>query len=236
MVTDDNSLALTNGELVVTGRLVDASNATLYATSTLNEQSIVCIYKPIAGERPLWDFADGCLAHREYAAFVVSEHLGFNLVPLTVLREGPYGYGMVQEWIDIDESIDLGKFFATDHPSLRAMALFDAVINNTDRKIGHLLPVDEKKVFGCDHGVTFHSDDKLRTVLWQWADEPFSPDEIELLQKAQLELAGQLGELLTPLLTELEIAQTARRVSELLNSGRFPLPNPDWPAVPWPAF
>jgi len=236
MVTDDNYLTLADGELVVTGRLVDASNATLYATSTHNEQSIVCIYKPIAGERPLWDFADGCLAHREYAAFVVSEHLGFNLVPLTILREGPYGYGMVQEWIDIDESIDLGKFFATDHPSLRAMALFDAVINNTDRKIGHLLPVDEIRVFGCDHGVTFHSDDKLRTVLWQWADEPFTPDEIELLQKAQLELAGQLGELLTPLLTELEIAQTVRRVSELLNSGRFPLPNPDWPAVPWPAF
>jgi uncharacterized repeat protein (TIGR03843 family) len=208
----------------------------LYATSTFAEQSIVCIYKPIAGERPLWDFAQGCLAHREYAAFLVSEHLGFNLVPLTILREGPYGYGMVQEWIDIDESIDLGKFFATDHPSLRAMALFDAVINNTDRKIGHLLPVDEIRVFGCDHGVTFHSDDKLRTVLWQWADEPFTPDEIELLQKAHLELAGQLGELLTPLLTELEIAQTVRRVSELLNSGRFPLPNPDWPAVPWPAF
>jgi len=236
MVTDDNSSTLTNGELVVTGRLVDASNATLYATSTLNEQSIVCIYKPIAGERPLLDFADGCLAHREYAAFLVSEHLGFNLVPLTFLREGPYGYGMVQQWIDIDESIDLGKFFATDHPRLRAMALFDAIINNTDRKIGHLLPVDDKTVFGCDHGVTFHSDDKLRTVLWQWADEPFTPEEIDLLRRAQLELAGHLGELLAPLLTDLEIAQTARRVSELLDSVRFPLPNPDWPAVPWPAF
>jgi hypothetical protein len=236
MVTDDNSLTLANGELVVTGRLVDASNATLYATSTLNEQSIVCIYKPIAGERPLWDFADGCLAHREYAAFLVSEQLGFNLVPLTILREGPYGYGMVQQWIDIDESVDLGKFFATDHPRLRAMALFDAIINNTDRKIGHLLPVDDERVFGCDHGVTFHSDDKLRTVLWQWADEPFTPEEIELLQKAQFELAGQLGELLAPLLTDPEIVQTARRVSELLDSGRFPLPNPDWPAVPWPAF
>jgi len=236
MVTDDNSLALTNGELVVTGRLVDASNATLYATSTLNEQSIFCIYKPIAGERPLWDFADGCLAHREYAAFLVSEQLGFNLVPLTILREGPYGNGMVQQWIDIDESIDLGKFFATDHPRLRAMALFDAIINNTDRKIGHLLPVDDKTVFGCDHGVTFHADDKLRTVLWQWADETFTPEEIELLQKAQLELAGQLGQLLAPLLTDLEIAQTVRRVSELSNAGRFPLPNPDWPAVPWPAF
>ena len=236
MVTDDNSLTLSGGELVVTGRLVDASNATLYARSTLNEQSIICIYKPIAGERPLWDFADGCLAHREYAAFLVSEHLGFNLVPLTILREGPYGYGMVQQWIDIDESIDLGKFFATDHPRLRAMALFDAIVNNTDRKIGHLLPVDDKTVFGCDHGVTFHSDDKLRTVLWQWADEPFTPEEIELLRKAHSELTGLLGELLAPLLTSLEIAQTARRVSELLDAGRFPLPNPDWPAVPWPAF
>jgi uncharacterized repeat protein (TIGR03843 family) len=116
------------------------------------------------------------------------------------------------------------------------MALFDAIINNTDRKIGHLLPVDDESVFGCDHGVTFHSDDKLRTVLWQWADEPFTPEEIDLLRTAQLELAGHLGELLAPLLTELEIAQTARRVSELLHSGRFPLPNPDWPAVPWPAF
>ena len=236
MVTDDNSLTLTNGELPVTGRLVDASNATLYATSTLDERSIVCIYKPTAGERPLWDFADGCLAHREYAAFLVSQHLGFNLVPLTVLRDGPYGYGMVQEWIDIDEGIDLAKFFATDHPRLRSMALFDAIINNTDRKIGHLLPVNHQTVFGCDHGVTFHSDDKLRTVLWQWADVPFTTEEIDLLRKAQSELAGQLGELLTPLLTEIEIGETVRRVSALLDSGRFPLPNPDWPAVPWPAF
>jgi uncharacterized repeat protein (TIGR03843 family) len=162
--------------------------------------------------------------------------LDFNLVPLTILRDGPYGFGMVQQWVDIDESIDLAKFFATDHPQLRSMALFDAIINNTDRKIGHLLPLDEKTVFGCDHGVTFHTDDKLRTVLWQWADEPFTSDEIALLKKAQLSLASELGQLLTPLLTEQEIAQTIRRVADLLSSGTFPLPNPDWPAVPWPAF
>lgn len=236
MVTDDKLLTLTNGDLNVTGRLVDASNATLYATATLDEQSIVCIYKPIAGERPLWDFADGCLAHREYAAYIVSNHLGFNLVPLTILRDGPYGFGMVQQWLDIDESIDLAKFFATDHPRLRAMALFDAIINNTDRKIGHLLPVDDREVFGCDHGVTFHSEDKLRTVLWQWADEPFTPLEIDLLQRAQSEIKGTLGELLSPLLTQEEIEQTERRIKDLLESGTFPLPNPDWPAVPWPAF
>jgi uncharacterized repeat protein (TIGR03843 family) len=236
MDTDDNLMILTHGELHVTGRLVDASNATLYATATLEDRELVCIYKPIAGERPLWDFADGCLAHREYAAYLVSDYLGFDLVPLTILRDGPYGLGMVQQWVDIDESIDLAKFFATDHPQLRSMALFDAIINNTDRKIGHLLPLDEKTLFGCDHGVTFHTDDKLRTVLWQWADEPFTPEEIALLEKAQISFAGELGQLLSPLLTVQEIHETTRRVRELLSSGTFPLPNPDWPAVPWPAF
>ena len=236
MATDDSFLTLTHGDLQVTGRLVDASNATLYATSTVGDHSLVCIYKPIAGERPLWDFSDGCLAHREYAAFLVSDFLGFDLVPLTILRDGPYGPGMVQQWIDIDESIDLAKFFSTDHPKLRAMALFDAVINNTDRKIGHLLPLDQERVFGCDHGVTFHSEDKLRTVLWQWAGDPFTLQELELLELARSQVNGNLGELLSPLLTELEIAQIERRVSDLLNSGTFPLPNPDWPAVPWPAF
>jgi uncharacterized repeat protein (TIGR03843 family) len=236
MDTDDNLMILTNGELHVTGRLVDASNATLYATATLEDRELVCIYKPIAGERPLWDFSDGCLAHREYAAYLVSNYLGFDLVPLTILRDGPYGLGMVQQWVDIDENIDLAKFFATDHPRLRSMALFDAIINNTDRKIGHLLPLDEKTLFGCDHGVTFHTDDKLRTVLWQWADEPFTPEEIALLEKAQISLAGELGQLLSPLLTVQEIQETTRRVAELLSSGTFPLPNPDWPAVPWPAF
>jgi hypothetical protein len=236
MVTDDNSRTLTTGDLSVTGRLVDASNATLYATATHADRSIICIYKPIAGERPLWDFADGCLAHREYAAYLLSNHLGFDLVPLTILRDGPYGFGMVQEWIDIDESIDLATFFSTDHPQLRAMALFDAIINNTDRKIGHLLPVNEQKLFGCDHGVTFHAEDKLRTVLWQWANDPFSEAEIVMLRKAQSELAGDLGNKLVPLLTQIEIEQTSHRISRLLAEGTFPLPNPDWPAVPWPAF
>ena len=236
MATDDNLLLLSEGELNVTGRLVDASNATLYATVTLEDQSLICIYKPIAGERPLWDFADGCLAHREFAAYLVSNHLGFDLVPLTILRDGPYGFGMVQQWVDIDEGIDLAKFFATDHPRLRAMALFDAIINNTDRTIGHLLPLNNQTVFGCDHGVTFHSEDKLRTVLWQWANEPFTGEELAILERAHSDIAGELGQRLSPYLTEVEIRETARRVADLLDSGRFPLPNPDWPAVPWPAF
>ena len=116
------------------------------------------------------------------------------------------------------------------------MALFDAIINNTDRKIGHLLPLDQEQVLGCDHGVTFHSDDKLRTVLWQWAGESFNADEIKVLEIARTQINADLGDLLAPLLTEIEIRQIERRVTDLLNSGTFPLPNPDWPAVPWPAF
>lgn len=236
MATVDKHKVLTEGVLKVTGRLVDASNATLYATSTLNEQEIVCIYKPIAGERPLWDFPEGSLAHREYAAYLVSQRLGFNIVPLTILRDGPYGSGMVQEWITLDESIDLAVFFSSDNPRLRSMALFDAIVNNTDRKIGHLLPISHDEVYGCDHGVTFHVEDKLRTVLWQWADDELTDQELQSLQKAQQLLAGELGEQLQPFLTQDEIDAISMRVNRLLSEGRFPLPNPNWPAIPWPAF
>ena len=169
---------LSHGEISVTGRLVDASNATLYASCEVKERTLICIYKPIAGERPLWDFPDGTLANREYLTFLVSHWLGLHLVPPTVLRDGPYGTGMVQLWIDIDESVDLMEFFKEDHAELRKIALLDLITNNTDRKIGHLIPTSEGAVYGCDHGVTFHTEDKLRTVLWQWAKQPFSPAEI----------------------------------------------------------
>jgi uncharacterized repeat protein (TIGR03843 family) len=236
MATDDKLARLQNGTLRVTGRLIDASNATLYAIAVLDDVEMVCIYKPIAGERPLWDFPDGCLAHRELAAYIVSEHLGFHVVPLTVLRDGPYGKGMAQEWIDIDESIDLAQFFSSDHSALRSMALFDAVVNNTDRKIGHLLPVNNEIVYGCDHGVTFHVEDKLRTVLWQWAGDTLRDDEIQLLQRATNSLNGELRVQLEKLLTADEIDALEMRVNRLLNQGCFPHPSPDWPAVPWPAF
>lgn len=236
MGTDDKLTRLRDGVLRVTGRLVDASNATLYAVSELNGEEMVCIYKPIAGERPLWDFPDGCLAHREFAAYLVSQHLGLNVVPLTVLRDGPYGQGMAQEWVVIDESIDLAQFFSIDHPGLRSMALFDAIVNNTDRKIGHLLPINSEIVYGCDHGVTFHTEDKLRTVLWQWSGDSLTSNEIELLQKALIALKGQLGVQLRALLTEQELEALSTRIQRLLNEGCFPHPNPNWPAVPWPAF
>lgn len=234
MAIDDKFELLSTGELKVTGRLVDASNATLYATVTHGEQSMTCIYKPIAGERPLWDFPDGALAYREYAAYLLSNVLGFDLVPLTILRDGPYGSGMVQEWIDIDESIDLGSYFSSDSPKLRSMALFDAIINNTDRKIGHLLPTSTGELFGCDHGVTFHSENKLRTVLWQWAGDPLTQSEIDILQKAKESINKDID--LSPYLNASELSALSLRIDSLISIGAMPTPNPDWPAVPWPAF
>jgi hypothetical protein len=223
------------GTLEVTGRLVDASNATLYGECTFNDSKMAVIYKPIAGERPLWDFPDGNLAHREFAAFLISEYSGWNVVPPTVLREGPFGLGMVQQWIDIDESIDLALYYREDNENLRRMALFDAVINNTDRKIGHLLPVIDGTLLGCDHGVTFHEENKLRTVIWQFAERELTPEEIgtlgELVTKLQVESAVFHG-----LITEIEFGALIARIEGLMKSGKFPSPSEDWPAVPWPPF
>lgn len=231
--------AMRSGELSVTGRLVDASNATLYgvikAIDGAESDEIRVIYKPVAGERPLWDFPDGNLANREYAAFLISEIAEWNLVPTTILREGPFGPGMVQQWIDIDESVDLALFYSQDKPLLRKLALFDAVINNTDRKIGHLLPTTDGKLLGCDHGVTFHHEDKLRTVLWQWAGMALSDQEIiELRNLAEEILKEQV--ILRELITVTELQALLARIQKLISTGAFPQPSDEWPAVPWPPF
>jgi hypothetical protein len=230
---DETIRHLQNAILTVTGRLVDASNATLYANASFEGSDIACIYKPIAGERPLWDFQDGNLAQREYASFVLSDKLELNIVPPTILRDGPYGLGMVQAWIDIDTNIDLMTYFQKDDPQLRQLALFDAILNNTDRKIGHLLPTVDGHLYACDHGVTFHEEDKLRTVLWQWAGENLNDDEISLLQKATSILSSNVFE---ELLTENEIKAAINRVNRIVQDGRYPEPSEDWPAVPWPPF
>ena len=227
---------LVKGEMVVTGRLIDASNATLLAECSFDNEKIKCIYKPVAGERPLWDFPDGNLAQREYAAYLISMHAGFDLVPYTILRDGPFGLGMVQRWIDIDESVDLASFFSTDDSQLRKMALFDAIINNTDRKIGHLLPRPDGKLFGCDHGVTFHHEYKLRTVLWQWAGDSFTADEEQTLRDLAQKLKESKVDNLSSLITVDEYQALFARVDDLLKNRIFPMPSHDWPAIPWPAF
>ena len=227
---------ITRGEINVEGRLVDASNATLFVTITNKDGEMRAIYKPIAGERPLWHFPDGNLASRERAAYLISEALTLHCVPLTVLRDGPFGIGAVQEWIDIDEEIDLEYFFSQDLPQLRSVALFDAIINNTDRKIGHLLPRVDGKLLVCDHGVTFHCENKLRTVLWQWAGQPLSTEERESIEELIRLIRSHEIEELVELLTLAEIDALIGRCASLLASNCFPEPNPNWPHIPWPPF
>lgn len=228
---------LRDGEIEVAGRLVDASNATLFGYACLEDSRLPVIYKPRAGERPLWDFPTGSLADREVAAYIVSVALGWDLVPHTLLRDGPYGVGMVQQWIDIDETMDVMELIADGHQDLRRMALFDSVINNTDRKFGHLLPTPDGRVRGCDHGVAFHPEDKLRTVLWNWAGAELAEGELaELSSLANSLERGALGAKLLPHLTDEEIDMTWQRLNRLLVEKCFPLPGTDWPAVPWPPF
>ena len=225
------SEAIKSANLIVIGRLVDASNATLQATLENTDPVMKVIYKPVLGEKPLWDFADGNLANREYAAYLLSELGDFNLVPTTVLREGPFGFGMVQEWIEIDEELDVVDFGQSNDPQLRKLALFDAIINNTDRKFGHLLVDHDGKIRGCDHGVCFHQENKLRTVLWQFAGEQFTAEEIELLNKVnKLDLDSSFAELLT----SAEISALSGRIANLLAVRQFPFPSDEWPAIPWP--
>jgi uncharacterized repeat protein (TIGR03843 family) len=153
-----------------------------------------------------------------------------------VLRDGPFGEGMVQQWIDIDPAEDVVAMVVSDDVRLRPVALFDAAINNTDRKGGHLLPTSAGGLFGVDHGVTFSEQPKLRTVLWGWQGEPFEPTEREPLERLRAALAGALAADLAALLDAAEIRAARRRVGALLRSGRFPRPRADWPAVPWPPF
>jgi uncharacterized repeat protein (TIGR03843 family) len=226
---------LRHGTLSIEGRLVDASNATLFCEAAVDGQTIHCVYKPIRGERPLWDFPDGTLAAREVSAYAVSQSLHWDLVPPTVLRDGPFGPGMCQLWIDVDPEVDLVELAQSDHPDLRRMVVFDAVVNNADRKGGHLLPRGGR-VRGIDHGICFSTEDKLRTLLWQWRGEPLSDEAIDALGVLRADLEGGLGASLRGLLTAREVRRTVERVDRLLTTRLHPEPSPDWPAIPWPPF
>jgi len=254
---------LLHGRLTLEGRLLSASNATFLASSALDGVSIECVYKPIRGEKPLWDFPDGTLAGREVASHLVSELAGWQLIPTTVLADGPLGRGMVQRWVQeakgaglvdvvpVDELPDgwlhvLDAIDAADRPvslvhadvaSLRSLAVLDAVINNADRKGGHVLVDALGRVYGCDHGVSLHAEGKLRTVLWGWAGEPLTDPDVQALE----ELAGRLEEpeveaAVTALVATHELGALRARVRRLLRTRRHPTPSRTWPAIPWPAF
>jgi uncharacterized repeat protein (TIGR03843 family) len=234
---------LREGELQLVGRLVGSTNHAMLGRVTRDcpepepPQSIEAVYKPTAGERPLDDFPDGTLARREVAAFLVSEVTGWHIVPPTVLRDGPFGEGAVQLWIDVDPAVDVVEMVIADDPRLRRIAVLDTALNNTDRKGGHLLPVaGGSHVYGVDHGVCFSTVSKLRTVLWGWRGTPFEPEELDGLARIADALRGDLARDLAPLLSRTEIAATRRRVDSLVAAGRFPYPRPDWPAIPWPPF
>lgn len=231
--------ALTSAELEVEGRLTDASNVTLYCVlpvANAPEGALHAVYKPIRGERPLDDFPDGTLAFREVSAWHVSQATGWGVVPPTVLRDGPAGTGMAQLWIEVDEEQDVLPMILTRDPRLRQMAVLDTILNNADRKGGHVLPTPAGRVHGCDHGVCFAVEPKLRTVLWGWRGEPLSEDEVAVLRRVRDGLNGALGTTLGELLAPREVDATCQRVDTLLREGRMPVPDPFRHAIPWPPF
>jgi hypothetical protein len=229
-----DSEVLLSGELTIEGRIVDASNATLFGKVRSNiSEELTVVYKPIAGERPLWDFPEGSLAGREVAAFELSQHLGFNCVPTTVMRDGPYGFGAVQQWIEISEEIDFISMAQQESQAMRNMALFDVIINNTDRKFGHILFTKNGEVYGCDHGVTFHEEFKLRTVLWQFAGSALTATELETLRKITGWLESSDSAVFRKYISLMEISALLTRCEDLIKEG-FPYPSQEWPAIPWP--
>ena len=269
--TDDKREVLRDGELTVLGRIRSASNATFLCESTLDERSVHCVYKPVSGEQPLWDFPDGTLAGRELAAYLVSTHLGWNIVPYTIIRHGPAGPGMLQLWVeqpsdmeatpDSEPGPDLVDLFpANKHepgylPVLRAydyagdevilmhaddlrlwrMAVFDVLINNADRKGGHVLRDLDGHIYGVDHGVCLHVENKLRTVLWGWAGKPVDDKTLTAVAGLADALSGPLADALDGQINRAEIAALHRRACALLNNPVMPGPNRHR-AIPWPAF
>ncbi|BBY97735.1 SCO1664 family protein [Mycolicibacterium fallax] len=282
---------LRHGALTILGRIRSASNATFLCEARLGDGPdgggaggggaggavLHCVYKPIAGEQPLWDFPDGTLAGRERASFLISDRLGWNLVPDTVIRDGPAGPGMVQRWVnqpgdglagspqppeDAEVAPDLvdicpvdavpdgylpvlraqdydGNEVALVHADdrrLRRLAVFDVLVNNADRKGGHVLAGTDGRVYGVDHGLCLHAQDKLRTVLWGWAGQPIGGETLCDITKLLAALDGEFGAELAEHLTDAELAALGDRARGLLADPALPGPDQRARPIPWPAF
>ncbi len=254
---------LQQGDLSIEGRLVAASNATFYCSLTMDGVQAAAVYKPVRGERPLWDFPNGTLAQREVATYLLSAASGWNLVPPTVLRDGPLGEGMAQLWIEpssdvemidivprasvkpgwrhvldaFDSDGDEISLVHAENEDLRRLAVFDSVVNNADRKGGHVLVDELQRVFAVDHGLCFHEEDKLRTVLWGWAGEPMPEEYGEVLEKLECDLSGPVGGGLRKLIHRDELDALRTRIQRLRLYPVFPERGGDgWPSIPWPVF
>lgn len=257
----DNMDLLLNGEIEIEGLIPDSSNGALKVLVSNSKQSLEAIIKPEVSIRPLWDFPDLDLNNREYATYLLDRELNLNYVPDTVMRnvEG-IGKSLIQEWVtesdndliivkspeDIPEEYlkvlqgydELNKLITLAHKNnrdLRNLCLFDLVINNADRKGGHLLMDSANKMWAIDHGVSWHFESKIRTVLWGWIDETFNDQDIALLNNAKKVIQTWKDEEFI-YLSEEEIEQTIKRVDGLLKENAFPQPGDQWPAVPWPIF
>ncbi|ABM14275.1 MULTISPECIES: SCO1664 family protein [Mycolicibacterium] len=274
MTSCDFGEVLRCGELTVIGRIRSASNATFLCEATLGADTWHCVYKPVRGEAPLWDFPDGTLAGREVASYLVSAAMGWNVVPYTIIRDGPAGLGMVQRWVDqpgdddtdddrddrpagpdLIDLVPAGRVPAgflpvlqaydyagdevtlvhADDERLRRIAVFDVLVNNADRKGGHVLHGVDGGVYGVDHGVTLHVEDKLRTVLWGWAGKPVDDETLSDVAKLGDALNADLGAELCGLITPREVAALRARVVGLLGNPVMPTPDRRRP-IPWPAF
>ncbi|MGL4173305.1 MAG: SCO1664 family protein [Actinomycetota bacterium] len=270
MSEEDALILLEHGDLTVTGLMTSASNTTLRAVVTYADHQATCVYKPLLGERPLRDYPQHTLSRREVAAYVISQATGWDVVPPTVWRDGPYGPGSAQLWIDSDDStagdptaslVDLFSeadvpvgwlpvLRAEDHrggqvvlahaddPRLTRLAVFDAIVDNADRKGGHLLVSEHGHVWGIDHGLTFNIEDKLRTILWGWAGLPLPDECLDVLNALDDELQphGSLWTVLTEYISSDEIQRTSQRIKHLLQAKTFPLPDLSGPVIPWPAW
>ena len=236
LTPDAEHALVARGAIEVVGRVAWSSNAALLVTVTDDESGeMLAVYKPQKGERPLWDFPDGTLCRRETASYLVSETLGWDIVPTTVLRDGPYGIGMVQRFVEHDPD-DHYFTLLEDHPDeFRRFAAFDVVVNNADRKGGHCLQeLATGHVYGIDHGLTFHIGPKLRTVIWDFASEPVPEDLVADVEGLRTVLDGALGDELCGLLHPAELDAVRRRVDALLDTGRYPEPDEGYHSVPWP--
>lgn len=264
--------ALERGELTVIGRIRSASNATFLCEAKLEDRVQHCVYKPVRGEAPLWDFPDGTLAGRELGSYLISAALGWNIVPYTIIRDGPVGPGMLQLWVDQPGDSDAGDAARNPRPDLvdvlpsgrmpagflpvlqaydyagnevtlvhaddsrlRRVAVFDILINNADRKGGHVLTGVNGQVYGVDHGVSLHVEDKLRTVLWGWAGKPVDDDILVSVGGFGEALGQELGAQLCNHITSREVAALQARVVALLRNPVMPTPDGRRP-IPWPAF